>query len=221
MRGSRECTNFRKQADDRKTCASHGGDAVGSSCGAVDGFDNGEAAAALDAVAGGGAILLDGFEKIFEDGLVATVIGNGGGGRALVFVKPGGFECGGSVLKMGSDNAVVFEGDGAGGAGDFDAAGVARVSGGGGVKNAKSAAGKFEDGGSGIFDFDFVKKGTDAGLHANDVAEQPEQQVNGVDALIDEGAAAVKSASAAPAGVGVILGRTIPLHASVHDDGPA
>ena len=35
-----------------------------SFCGAVDGFDEGEASPALDAVAGGGAILLDGLRKL-------------------------------------------------------------------------------------------------------------------------------------------------------------
>jgi hypothetical protein len=55
-------------------------------------------------------------------------------------------------------------------------------------------------------------------LHASDIAEEPEEQVDGVYALIDERAAAVERESAAPAGVGVILGRAIPLHASVDEE---
>jgi len=51
-------------------------------CGAVDGFDEGDAAAAFEAVTGGGAVLLDGLEKIFEDGLVAAKIADDGGGSA-------------------------------------------------------------------------------------------------------------------------------------------
>ena len=44
---------------------SDGGDTVGGFCGAVDGFDEGEAAAALESVADGGAVVLDGLKKIF------------------------------------------------------------------------------------------------------------------------------------------------------------
>jgi len=47
-------------------CRLDGGDAVGSFGGAVDSFDEGEAAAAFGAVAGGGAVVLDGLEKILR-----------------------------------------------------------------------------------------------------------------------------------------------------------
>jgi len=39
-----------------------------------------------------------------------------------------------------------------------------------------------------------------------------------VNALIDQGAAAVEREGAAPAGIGVVLRRTIPLHAGVDDE---
>jgi len=106
-----------------------------SFCGAVDGFDEGDAAAAFEAVAGGGAVVLDGSEKIFEDGLVAAEIADDGGGGALVFVGGCGFGGGGwSVSEIGGDDAVVLENDCAFGAGDFDAAWVAGIGGGGGVE---------------------------------------------------------------------------------------
>ena len=135
---------------------SDGGYAIGGSCGAVDGFDQGEAAAAFEAVTDGGAILLDGLEKIFEDGLVAAEIGDGGGGGALVFVGRCGFGAGERGPEIGGDDAVVFEDNGAFGAGDCDAAGVAGVGGSGGVENAEGAASEFENGGGGVFGLDLV-----------------------------------------------------------------
>src|SRR5260370_39764010 len=51
------------------------------------------------------------------------------------------------------------------------------------------------------------------------MTEEPEEQVDGVNALIDQGAAAVEGEGAAPAGIGVVLGRAIPLHAGVQAEG--
>ncbi|OLC83114.1 MAG: hypothetical protein AUH66_03325 [Acidobacteria bacterium 13_1_40CM_4_57_6] len=42
-----------------------------------------------------------------------------------------------------------------------------------------------------------------------------------MDTLIDQGAAAVECECAAPARIGVVLRRAIPLHAGVHHEGPA
>jgi len=152
---------------------------------------------------------------------VATEIGDGGGRSALVFVEDGGWEDGGSASEIRGDDAVVLEDDGAFGAGDFDATGVAGVGCGGDVEDAEGAAGEFEDGGGGVFGFDLVKQSGGAGLDASDVTEEPEKQVNRVDALIDERAAAVERERAAPAGVGVVLGRAIPLYAGVNEKGLA
>src|SRR5882724_2062387 len=91
-----------------------------------------------------------------------------------------------------ADDAVVLENCGAFGAGDFDAAGVAGIGGGGGVQNAQGAAGEFEDGDSGIFGFDLVKLRGSAGLNANDITEQPKEQIDGVYALIDQGSSAIE-----------------------------
>ncbi len=152
---------------------------------------------------------------------MAPEISDGGGRGALVFVERGGFGGGRRGAKISGDDAVVFDDDCAFGAGDFDTAGIAGIGGSGGVEDAESAAGKFEDGGSGVFGFDLVKKCAGTGLHTSDVTKQPEEQVNGVDTLIDQGAATVKRECAAPARIGVVLGRAIPHHASVDDDRPA
>src|SRR5712664_345322 len=138
-------------------CGLDGCEMIGSFCGVVDGFDEGEAAAAFEAVAGRGAVVLDGLEKIFEDGLMAAEITDDGGGGALVFVDGGGFGGGRGVSEISGDDAVVLKNDSAFGAGDFDAAGVAGIGGGGGVENAQGAAGEFEDGNGGVFGLDFVK----------------------------------------------------------------
>src|SRR5580704_12137077 len=118
----------------------------------------------------GARFLLDGLEKIFEDGLVAAEIADDGGRGALVFVEGGGFGGGGwDVSEIGGEDAVVFEDDGAFGAGDFDAAGVAGIGGGGGVKYAQGAAGEFEDGNGGVFGFDLVELGGGSRLNANHI----------------------------------------------------
>jgi len=152
---------------------------------------------------------------------MAAEIGDGSGRGALVFVEDGGLEGSRGATEIGGDDAVVFEDDGAFGAGDFDATGVAGVGGSGGLKNAEGAAGEFQDGRGGVFGFDLVQQGGGAGLDASDITEKPEEQVNRVDALIDERSAAVERECAAPAGVGIVLWRAIPLHASVDYKGPA
>src|SRR6266403_3435200 len=197
--------------------SSDGGDAIGSFCGAVDGLDEGNAAAAFEAIAGRRAILLDGLEEIFEDGLVAAKIADGGGGGAEVFVEGSGFDGGWSVTEIGGDDAVVLEDDGAFGAGNFDAARIAGIGGGSGVENAQGAAREFENGGGGVFGFDLVKLRGGAGLDAYDITEQPEEQIDGVNALIDQSAAAIERERAAPARASVVFGRAIPLHAGVDE----
>ena len=109
------------------------------------------------------------------DGLVAAEVSDGCRRGALVFVEGSRF-CGSASAEIGGDDAVMFEDDGAFGAGDFDAARIAGVGGRGGVENSERAAGKFEDSGGGIFGFDFVKQRAGASLHANNITEQPEEQ---------------------------------------------
>ena len=141
-------TIFTKKEEEPETLSvvnSYFGGNLRTMRGAVDGFDEGDATAALEPVARRGAILTDGLEKIFEDGLVATEIADDGGGGALIFVEWGGFSGGWRGAEIGGDDAVVLEDDGAFGAGNFNAAGVAGVGGGGGVENAQGAAGRSEE----------------------------------------------------------------------------
>src|SRR6266403_1110938 len=111
----------------------------------------------------------------------------------------------------------MLEDDGAFRAGNFDAARIAGIGGSSDVEKAERAAGEFEDGGGGIFSFDLVEQRGGAGLDANDITEQPEEQIDGVNALIDQSAAAVERERSAPARASVVLGRAIPLHAGVDE----
>src|SRR5260370_24265049 len=77
------------KANGRYRLCSDGGDAVWSSCGAVDGFYEGDATAAFESGADGGAILLNGLGKIFEDALAAPEIRECGGIGAFIFVEGG------------------------------------------------------------------------------------------------------------------------------------
>src|SRR5580658_3949262 len=87
---------------------------IGSLCGTIDGFDEGNATPAFDAVTGTSAFILDGCKKIFENGLVATKIADGGGRGTLVFIRGGGFGDGSwSISEICDDDAVVFENNGA------------------------------------------------------------------------------------------------------------
>ena len=49
-------------------------------------------------------------------------------------------------------------------------------------------------------------------VNAGDRSEQPQQQIDGVDGLVHQRAAAVERRFAAPARAGVVFGRAIPLH---------
>src|SRR6266849_1217 len=187
--------------------------------GSVNGFHEGETAAAFAAVADGLRIVGDCMEEVFEDGLMAAEVGYGGGGGALVGVAGAHIgEVGRRIAQVGGDDAVVLEDYGAFGAGDFEAAGVTGIGGGGGEQRADGAAGEFEGCDGGVFGFDFVQHGGGAGLHANYIAEEPEEEIDGVDGLVDERAAAVEGERAAPLEIGVIVGGAIPLDARVDEE---
>src|SRR6266478_6682791 len=126
--------------------------------GVVDGFDEGEAAAAFVTVADGLRVVGDGVEEIFEDGFVAADVGYGCGRGALVGVAGNdGSEVRGRIAEVGRDDAVVLEDYGAFSASDFEAARVARIGGGGGEERADRAAGEFEGGDGGVFGFDLMQ----------------------------------------------------------------
>src|SRR5690242_18978720 len=57
-----------------------------------------------------------------------------------------------------------------------------------------------------------------AGLHGDDVTEDPQQKIQRVNGLIDQSPAAVESARSAPAGVLVVVRRAIPFHSRVGEN---
>src|SRR5260370_38290297 len=100
--------------------------------------------------------------------------------------------------EVGGDDAVVLEDDGAFGAGNLDATRIAGVGGGGDVQDAQRTAGEFEDGDSGIFGFDGVEFRGDARLDADNIAEKPEKEIDGMDALMDQSSATIEREPAPP-----------------------
>src|SRR5215471_10003510 len=63
-----------------------------------------------------------------------------------------------------------------------------------------------------------MKGGDGAGVNAFDAAEQPQQEIDGVNTLIHKGSASVEVPRSAPVRSTVILWRAIPLHPCVHED---
>ncbi len=122
------------------------------------------------------------------------------------------------IAQVGGDDAIVLEDCGAFGAGDFEAARIAGIGGGGGEERADGAAGEMQSGDGGVFGFDFVQDGGGASLDAEHVAEEPQEEIDGVDGLVDERAAAVEGEGAAPLGAAVVVGRAIPLDAGVDEE---
>src|SRR5580692_738136 len=211
-------TNEAGKKSEKSFCRSDGEDAIRSLCSLVDGFDQSNTAPALYTVRSTGPFILNGRKKILENGLVAADIADGSRRRALVFIRWVGFSgVGWSVSEIGRDNAIVFENNRAFRPGNLHTAWVARVRGSGGVKNTQGSAGKLERRHGRIFGLDFMQQRSGARLHVNDITKQPEQQIDCVDALIDQRTAAVESNCPAPVRIGVVLRRAIPLHARVHE----
>src|SRR5260370_3383754 len=79
--------------------------------GSVNGFHEGEAAAAFAAVADGLRVVGDCMEEVFEDGSMAADVGYGGGGGALVGVAGAHIgEVGRRISQVGGDDTVAREG---------------------------------------------------------------------------------------------------------------
>src|ERR1700738_5543200 len=85
-----------------------GGSDRGFAGGIVDGFYEGQAAAAFAAVADWLRVVCDGLEEVFEDGLVAADVGYGRGGGALVGGAGGDRgDVRGRIAPGGGDEGVV------------------------------------------------------------------------------------------------------------------
>ena len=111
----------------------------------------------------------------------------------------------------------MFEDDGAVGARNFDAARVTGICGGGGMKNAEGAACKLKQSRGRVFRFNLMELSGCLRLHARNVPEQPEQQINCVNALIDQRPTAVQCQRAAPTRILVIFRGPVPFHARIHE----
>jgi len=66
------------------------------------------------------------------------------------------------------------------------------------VQHSQRATGKFQQRNGRIFRFDFVQQRSRTRLYALHVPKQPQQQIYGVNPLIDQRAAAIESPRPAP-----------------------
>ena len=102
--------------------------------GSIDSFHQRDALASLRTVAKRHPVEFDGAEEILKDGLVAANIGYRGGGCAQIGVHWGVEpQVWGRIAKIGGDDAIMLENDGAFRAGYFDSARLAWIRGGGGL----------------------------------------------------------------------------------------
>ena len=108
------------------------------------------------------------------------------------------------------------------GAVQLDALEVAGERGGGGFDDAEGAVVESQRRDGDVFDFDpLVGERGGVGLHFDHGAHEPGEQVDGVDGLVHEGAAAVEGPGAAPGAAVVVLLRAVPLHVGVAEREPA
>jgi len=112
--------------------------------------------------------------------------------------------------QVPAGDAVVLDVQRAVGAADRDAARITGPCGRRRREGAERARGERHRGEEGVLDLDRMQGGGRARLDVLHVAEQEEQQVHGVDALVHQRAAAIERRRAAPRGARVVLGRAPP-----------
>ncbi len=179
-----------------------------ASRGAIDGFDEGETAAAFPAVTSGRGVFLNRAKKIFDNRSVASKITDHGRRGALIFVwrrSSGRFTW--CSTQTSGDNSIMFQDDRARCSGNLHAPRVARISRRRGVKKPQGAARKFENGRGRVLSFDCVNLRGRVRLNARYVTKQPQKQVDRVDALIDQRATAVKRKRPAPLRIRIVFRR--------------
>lgn len=134
---------------------------------------------------------------------------------------------GGSVLDrlvMEGDGVdfITLEDGGAAGAVDFNADGKSGVGGSGGEECADGSGFKLQAGGKVVLNLEaLVGGGAGEGPSTSDGAGEPKHEVEGVDALVHEGPAAVEGAGAAPAARVIIFLGAEPGDAGLHTEDPA
>jgi hypothetical protein len=118
-----------------------------------------------------------------------------------------------AVAQLPLGDLVVDERDRPAGAVQLDAPRAPRIGGRRRLDRAEAAAHELEVRDDGVLHLDAAVEAVGrAGVDALDVAGQPEEHVDVVDRLVDEGPAAVERPGAAPCRAVVVLGRPPPLH---------
>src|SRR5262249_28264428 len=124
-----------------------------------------------------------------------------------------------AVFQRDELQAVPFDDGAAGGAADIDADGQAVEGGGGGDECAERAGLERERGDGNVFDLDiFMGGGGGFGVDAGDGAGEPLQQIDGMDGLVHQSAAAVHGPGAAPLAAVVVLLGAPPFHLGGGED---
>jgi hypothetical protein len=188
----------------------------------VDSEDDFDGAAALAAVDRGSAVLANGVDEIAELPGVAVVADGGwvAGAAAGAFRLGHAFADGLVFLVRPGEvpnlEVLFFQDGGAGAAVNFDPLEIAGIDGGSGFDHAEGAIGKAERGDGGVFHFDlFVGERGGEGADFDNRTHQPSEQIDTVDGLVHEGAAAVESPGSAPGPAVIILLRAEPLDVGV------
>ena len=178
-------------------------------------MDELDGAAGFWAVEHGAFAVVEAAEEVFEVAAVLGVVDGGGvggagaGGVGLGAVLGEDFGVFGErVLEVPDGELAIDEEDGAFGAAELDLGGVpgVRIRGGGAFDDAEGSVAEAEGGDGDVFDFDAgVADGAELGGDGGDVAGEVEEEVDGVDRLVHEGASAAEFPGAAP-DVGVVVG---------------
>ena len=131
---------------------------------------------------------------------------------ALIVIRRGRAADGLGIPEVGRQDAILLENHGALGAGDLHASRISRVGGSRRLDNAQGAAGKLKNSDRGVFRFNGVQRGCRPRLHSNYIAQQPQQQIQGMHGLIDQCAATIQRDGSPPARAAVVVRRSIPFH---------
>ena len=183
----------------------------------VQRFDDRDAAPAFVTIAARRPSRLDRVQQIFENPLMPARVADdrrrGLGVLVAVLGRHRRRDFGRRVAHVAADDAILLDAHGPARARHLDAPRIPRIRRRGRFQRADRAVGELQPADDRVFDFDLVHQRAGSGRHAHDVAEPPQQKVDGVDALIHQGAAAVERARAAPFRLRVVLRWTIPLDA--------
>src|SRR2546429_1454239 len=207
---------------DTRPRSSHIDHSVRLLCRAIDCFDHGQTSSALATITYRHPIVLNGLDEILKHSLMPADVAYDRRRRTLILV-PGNvnLDARRRFPQICRHNSIVLQNDCAFRASDFESTRISRVSSGSRLQNAKRTARELEDCDSSVFSLNRMQRRRGARLDTSDVAEQPKQQINGMDALVYQCTAAIERQCSAPPRIAVIVRRPIPFHVRIREHGLA